>query len=185
MNKRKLVRDLIPEIAKTSGSNNVFKRYTTDIEFISGLSDKIVEEVDEVIAELYQNNATTTDLMLLPILEEMGDVLEVLDHCNNIVCLDSTSSMLDIISINPDSLYKKYKNYSNNDFIQALNASKYALKYTFLFEPAEYERVVYGTCSILLGFIVAYGLSLNDLKESQYNKFMARGGFNDRWYLEL
>ena len=182
---RKLVRDFIPEIAKTSGSDLVFKQYETDVEFIRGLSDKIVEETDEVLNELKNNVVTIAEQELLPILEEFGDLLEVLDCCNDIVGIESTHEILRVINIDPAALNNKYEVYSNNDFIQALNTSKYALKYTFLFETAEYEQVVYNTCSIILGFINIYGLMIDDLKETQYTKYITRGGFESRWYLEL
>lgn len=182
---RKLVRDFIPEIAKSSGSGNVFKQYENEDAFIQGLADKIIEEGDEVLNELKNNVVTTSEQELLPILEEMGDLLEVLDYCNNIIGIESTDDILKIINIDPAALHLKYEVYTNNDFIQALNLSKFALKYTFLEEPTEYERVVYSTCSIILGFINIYGLMIDDLKETQYTKYMARGGFNGQWYLEL
>lgn len=61
----KLVRDKIPEIIAASGSEPTTRTLTDDAEFLAALDSKLLEEVQEYLAE--------------PSAEELADILEVLE----------------------------------------------------------------------------------------------------------
>lgn len=65
---KKLVRDKIPQIV---GDKATFRAIENDTEYYQMLNNKLKEELDEVYDEVYRNNK-------LGIIEELGDVLEVI-----------------------------------------------------------------------------------------------------------
>ena len=69
----KLVRDKIPEIMAVKNQIAKTKILRIDSEYLSALSDKLLEEVNELIAAI-QNNES-----LLNQQSEMADVLEVIE----------------------------------------------------------------------------------------------------------
>jgi len=178
----KLVRDLIPKIATESDSDNIFKKYLSDEEYHEGLINKIIEETEEIIEQLNKddgNNCKTE------IIEEMADLLEVLDACNELLGIDNILDIMHIIDDNYIYL-AKYGMMINIDYISLFNTSSIALYHSFKYSNSiTFEREVCNLCSIILGYLYSYNLNIYHLNDIKVAKKLARGGFMKKYYLEL
>ena len=184
--KRKLVRDLIPQIAQDSGSDNKFRKYESDSEYRKGLADKIIEEANEVCVELNHRSDPFKHQELLPILEEMCDLLEVLDTCAYINNLPSSEETMKMLNIDPMALLYKYDAFHNGDFVSLFNSTKFSLYHTFLNSlEFDFEVEFINICSIILSYITLFDISIETFKEIQYDKQLKRGGFDDMMYMIL
>ena len=183
---RKLVRDLIPMIAESCESNtNVFGVYETEEEFRIGLCDKILEESQEVIeALLYTDDFEE----ILPILEEMCDLMEVIDCCSEMWLdpIDNTEDILNIISIDTPSVLARYDHLMHKDFALLLYSIRFSLYYSFRESDRDiFEQQCILLCGVILGYMSIYGIGVDEIKELQTEKREKRGGFEKACFLEL
>jgi len=186
---RKLVRDNIPSIAKEFGSTNRFDVYESDEEYIYGLANKIIEEGLEVCDEL-ESRLPEDDNEILSLLEELGDLLEVLDSCAGIKRVDDSSKAIQIIcSDDLFDLQAKYALFDYGDFAALFRTSYLALYTAFLAnnenETTNFEREMYTVCSIIVSLVLNKGISVEELKNLQNEKWVERGGFDYKYYMIL
>jgi len=185
--KRKLVRDNIPSIAEEFGSDNEFHVYDTHEEYIEGLANKILEEGLEVCKEL-ESRLPEDDNDIMAVLEELGDLLEVLDTCAVIKRVDDSTKALQVICADDTfDLQVKYALFDYGDFGASFRTSCLALYTAFLssneLETLNFERELYTVCSIIASFLLNREISVTSLKDMQNEKWVDRGGFDYKYYM--
>jgi len=186
---RKLVRDNIPSIAEEFGSDNEFRVYETDEEYIEGLANKIIEEGLEVCKEL-ESRLPEDNFDIMVILEEIGDLLEVLDACALIKRVDDSSKAMELIcSDDTFDIQVKYALFDYGDFAALFRTSCLALYTAFLadneLETMNFERELYTVCSIIASFVFNREITVDSLKDMQNQKWVERGGFDYKYYMVI
>jgi len=187
--KRKLVRDNIPGIAEEFGSDNTFDVYDTQEEYIEGLANKITEEGLEICNEL-ESRLPEDDHEIMAVLEEIGDLLEVLDACAGIKRVDDSTKALQVICADDTfDLQVKYALFDYGDFAAAFRTSCLALYTAFLaeneLETMNFERELYTVCSIIASFLLNREITVEWLKDMQNEKWVDRGGFDYKYYMVM
>ena len=127
---------------------------------------------------------------IMAVLEELGDLLEVLDACAVIKRVDDSSKALQIICADDTfDLQVKYALFDYSDFAAAFRTSCLALYTAFLAnnesETMNFERELYTICSIIASFVFNREITVDSLKDMQNQKWVERGGFDYKYYMIL